>query len=271
MSNANQQFYANLLGVGLEEYEPNEVKLQNSSMNDTIVIDMFRDCTIRAISKMLGKSWEEVFQDIMTIGLSEQTFHLNHMVKTYLENHGYKEVKNIDTDITVGEFIYCHKRQSDQLIVTSKNHVAAVKGGVIYDSPRCIKYVDQFLLSRLQSYFSPLFCFIEDGVKRYPDIPITITQWDDLPPSERWQYDSKNWSKEPTGICDRAERGIECCSKGENGYCYYEAGTCSSQLKMDGSGEMNDEMKNAIIEGIAMGTGKSEEEIRKQVEGAWKK
>lgn len=196
----------------------------------------------------------------MDIGQSQQTFHLNYMVKTYLENHGYKEVRNIyDDGMTVGEFIYRHKRVSDRLIVTSKGHVAAVEGGVLYDSPRCIEHADQFLLSPLQSYFSPLFSFIENGVERYPDVPITITQWDDLSPSERWQYDSANWSKEPTGICDQVELGMGPCPRQENGYCYYKTGSCSSQLEMNGSGEMNSEMKNTIIKGIAMGTGKSGE------------
>lgn len=174
MSNTNHQFYAKLLDIGLEEYEPNEVKLQkeNNNHNCTIVIDMFRDCTIRAISKILGKPWKEVFQGIMDIGQSQQTFHLNYMVKTYLENNGYKEVRNIyDDEMTVGEFICRHKRVSDRLIVTSKDHVAAVEGGVLYDSPRCIEHADQFLLSRHNltfRHFLVLLKMVSNDIQMFP-------------------------------------------------------------------------------------------------------
>lgn len=114
------------------------------------------------------------------------------------------------------------------------------------------------------------FCFVDnDGTLRKPDKEITSEEYARLKPSEKWEYDSVTYSKEPTAICDHERLGWPTCSDSENGHCYRKLGVCSSQMKLDGSGEMNDIMKDIIIQGIAAATGETEDAIKKKVDEAW--
>lgn len=94
------------------------------------------DCTIRAISKATGQTWEQTF-----IGLALEGFCLgdmpsaNHVWGAYLKSKGF--VRNIIPDncpdcYTVESF--CRDHPTGTYILAISGHVVAVVNGAYYDT-----------------------------------------------------------------------------------------------------------------------------------------
>lgn len=94
------------------------------------------DCTVRAISKILSKSWEEVYWGLCKYGMKFYDMpSANHVWGTYLLDHGYRRTIIPDTCpmcYTVREFAEEHPYGS--YILALNGHVVAVKNGNYYDS-----------------------------------------------------------------------------------------------------------------------------------------
>ena len=93
------------------------------------------DCTIRALSKALGQSWEETY-----VGLALQGFRLGDMPNAdsvwgpYLREHGFTRRLLPDTECcTVADFAADHSEGTFILSMPGR-HVVTVMDGVIYDS-----------------------------------------------------------------------------------------------------------------------------------------
>lgn len=94
------------------------------------------DCTIRAISCATGESWETVF-----IGIVMECLRLHdmpekdHVWGTYLYKNGWRR-KLVDAECpscyTLGDF--CREYPDGIYIVAVPGHLAAVKGGDLYDT-----------------------------------------------------------------------------------------------------------------------------------------
>ncbi len=94
------------------------------------------DCTIRALSKALGQSWEETYT-----GLALQGFLLcdmpsaNHVWGAYLREHGFKRYILPDTCpdcYTVEDFAEDHPQGT--YILALEGHVVCVQNGDYFDS-----------------------------------------------------------------------------------------------------------------------------------------
>lgn len=94
------------------------------------------DCTIRAISKLTGKSWEETYMDICAEGLIKADMpDANRVWGSYLRRNGYKRhaLPNTCPDCyTVEQF--CADHPKGKYLLALEGHVVAVKDGNFYDT-----------------------------------------------------------------------------------------------------------------------------------------
>lgn len=90
------------------------------------------DCTVRAISTILMKSWEEVFIDLCLYGLRNYDMpSANHVWGSYLEDNGYTR-HIVPKMCSVRKFAEDHPRGS--YILALQNHVVAVRNGSYIDT-----------------------------------------------------------------------------------------------------------------------------------------
>lgn len=89
------------------------------------------DCVVRALSKILSKTWEEVYIELCLFAYKKADMPTaNHVWSAYLEEHGYKRVILPDTCpdcYTVEQFCKDH-RQGYYLLATGSHAVAEIDG-----------------------------------------------------------------------------------------------------------------------------------------------
>lgn len=94
------------------------------------------DCTVRAISKALDKSWDEVYIGLALQGFVDKDMPSSNAVwGNYLRGHGFERriIPNTCPDCyTVADFSEDHKHGS--YILALSGHVVAVKDGVYFDT-----------------------------------------------------------------------------------------------------------------------------------------
>lgn len=94
------------------------------------------DCTVRAIAKATGKSWDEVYIGLCLQGLIMGDLpSANSVWGAYLRQHGFTRnvMPNTCPDCyTVGRFADEHPRGT--YILALSGHVVCVQDGTIYDS-----------------------------------------------------------------------------------------------------------------------------------------
>lgn len=89
------------------------------------------DCTVRAISKIIEKTWEDVFIDLCIFGLCEYDMPTSNSVwAKYLYSQGYKKYP-LDRDMTVEEF--CEENPNGKYILGTGTHAIAVENGDFFD------------------------------------------------------------------------------------------------------------------------------------------
>lgn len=94
------------------------------------------DCTIRAISKTLGKSWEEVYVDLCAYGLKAYDMpSSNHVWGAYLMDNGFTRhiiPNTCPSCYTVKDFVKEHRY--GKYILALNGHVIAIEDGNYYDT-----------------------------------------------------------------------------------------------------------------------------------------
>lgn len=94
------------------------------------------DCTVRAISKILGKTWEDVYIDLCRYGFKLYDMpSANHVWGSYLIDQGFTRhiIPNLCPNCyTVRDFASEHFK-GDYILALS-GHVIAVRNGDYYDS-----------------------------------------------------------------------------------------------------------------------------------------
>lgn len=94
------------------------------------------DCVIRAISKATGKSWEDVYLDIMVLGFNMHDMpSSNDVWGNYLINNGFRRYVIPDTCpycYTVEQF--CEDNPDLTGILATGTHVIAVSNGDYFDT-----------------------------------------------------------------------------------------------------------------------------------------
>lgn len=94
------------------------------------------DCTVRAISKLLNKEWQDIYIELMIQGLMQCDMpSANHVWGNYLKSKGYHRnvISNeLPDDYSVIDFCKDHSKGSFLLALPS--HVIATKDGNYYDT-----------------------------------------------------------------------------------------------------------------------------------------
>lgn len=94
------------------------------------------DCTIRAISKILEMTWDEVYIGLFLIGLQEKDMmDKNYVWGTFLRRNGFKRYVIPDTCpecYTIRDF--CMDNPIGDFILATNSHVVAVVNGDYYDA-----------------------------------------------------------------------------------------------------------------------------------------
>ena len=94
------------------------------------------DCTIRALTIFLNKSWDEVYDDLCAEGkLLADMPSGNTVWASYLRKRGYVSVPLVNTCpdcFTVYDF--CRRNKTGRFLLSIGNHVVTVVNGDHYDS-----------------------------------------------------------------------------------------------------------------------------------------
>ena len=97
------------------------------------------DCVIRAISKVLGQSWDRTYIDLAVLGLRMKDMMSSNVVwSTYLHDKGFSRysIPNTCPDCyTISDFAKDHP-YGTYLVATGK-HVVAVMDGCYFDTWNC--------------------------------------------------------------------------------------------------------------------------------------
>lgn len=94
-----------------------------------------------------------------------------------------------------------------------------------------------------------------DLYKRYKN-----GEFSNLTASQKHLIDKKDFSEQPTAICDRIRLGLEACYRGEGQYCYCRLG-CISKTELCGNGKMLKEERELLGSAISEGIAKQKEVI----------
>ena len=94
------------------------------------------DCVIRALAKLLSKSWDEVYIDLAVYGYKAADMpSANHVWGKYLEDNGYRKTLLPDTCpdcYTIEQF--CRDHNPGYYLVATGSHVVAVIDGFYFDA-----------------------------------------------------------------------------------------------------------------------------------------
>lgn len=94
------------------------------------------DCVIRGISKLIDKTWDEVYMDLSVQGFAMKDMpSANHVWDSYLKHNGFSvhTIPDICPDCyTVKDF--CDDNPKGKYLLATGSHVIAVENGNYYDS-----------------------------------------------------------------------------------------------------------------------------------------
>lgn len=94
------------------------------------------DCVVRALSKALGKTWEEIYIDLCIYGLKDHDWgNKNYVWGKYLQDNGYERSiipNTYPSGYTVRDFAGEHFKGT--YILALNGHAVAVKDGDWYDT-----------------------------------------------------------------------------------------------------------------------------------------
>lgn len=92
------------------------------------------DCTIRAISRATGRSWDDIYRELSGFAqhlgvMPDNVFYID----AYLSEH-FKKVYYCKhcNQITVGEFV--ERNPYGTFLITMSGHITCAEDGVIYDT-----------------------------------------------------------------------------------------------------------------------------------------
>lgn len=92
------------------------------------------DCTVRAISKAEGKTWDKTYEKLSDLAQEQGTlFDDVKFIEKYLDE--CYPVRICHYNKTVGEFLNEHTKGT--YLITMKNHITVIVDGVLYDTFDC--------------------------------------------------------------------------------------------------------------------------------------
>lgn len=112
------------------------------------------DCTVRAISTIMHKNWEETYTDLCNYGLSVHDMpSTNHVWGGYLINNGFVRYAIPNTCpncYTIMDFAIDHP--VGEYIVATGSHVVAVVDGNYYDTSNSGNEIPVYYYERRRTY-----------------------------------------------------------------------------------------------------------------------
>lgn len=123
----------------IEKYNPNPV-IKNPKRS--------RDCFIRAICKVTGFNWIDVYDTLCKTGRKYGMMPISSFV-VYMAYKDIFESHKINNEITLEEFIKSHT--VGKFIVMYRIHAVALVDGILYDDP--ITNYDKDLKYNVSKYF----------------------------------------------------------------------------------------------------------------------
>lgn len=91
------------------------------------------DCVVRAISKVMGKSWQEVYSDLCLYGLVMYDMPSSNLLwGQYLTDNGYQRHPIQFKRYTVSEFANDHRK--GRYILALDGHIVACIDGIYFDT-----------------------------------------------------------------------------------------------------------------------------------------
>ena len=136
-------FLTRTLGIKICPYNPNPKVLCTD------------DCAIRAFTKCLNKSWNEVYEGLVEVSkrYPGQLFNMTKPMDRYAkDNHMvviYKSYFKL-CPMTVGEFLYRHK--CGRFIINIEEHSFCYMNGIVYDS-KGLYESDLYLTETIESVY----------------------------------------------------------------------------------------------------------------------
>ena len=105
--------------------------------NDKDLKDRTGDCVIRALTKVMNKTWVEIYDELVPIGRRVQAFGNDQITyTTYLKENGFEyqgiSNKKGSKRPTIKEF--ANKNREGTYFCKAANHVVAVVDGIYYDT-----------------------------------------------------------------------------------------------------------------------------------------
>ena len=97
------------------------------------------DCSVRTLCKITGKSWYEVFNDLITTGITLKS--MPDSIKVIHKVYASNGLKLLKVKGTVGAFMAKHKTGAYAIMI--EHHMFAYIDGVIYDSVDGIPLKDE--------------------------------------------------------------------------------------------------------------------------------
>lgn len=94
------------------------------------------DCTVRAVTKATGQSWEEAYSGMAIQGfISADMPSANHVLKSYLRRNGFTRniIPNTCPDCYTADD-FCRDHPKGTFVLAFDGHVAAVQDGNLFDS-----------------------------------------------------------------------------------------------------------------------------------------
>lgn len=131
-----------LCGYSMTIYNSKQVEYRNMCdfLGIDIVIENINpkkksnawDCAIRSISKVLNKSWDDVYKDLSELGFQmKELMNTPKVISLYLSKFGFEEYIPMGYT-SVGYFAADHK--SGKYLIGIKNHMIAYINGTFYDT-----------------------------------------------------------------------------------------------------------------------------------------
>lgn len=145
-------FYLNLIGVKLCIFQPNPMQNMKDDEDRS-------DCAIRAISKYLNKSWEDVFKEMSEHCIKTGTTIGDlRSIEEYVKTYGLESIDEGDY-YSVADFMYHNKK--GKYLVAARQHIVCYQNGKLYDSLGASKFINYFLVDEIKNIFT-----IKKGIKK---------------------------------------------------------------------------------------------------------
>lgn len=119
-------FYLNMLGLKVENFDPNPKHSSSDNKKD------INDCTFRSLCKLFDKDWDTIFKEMTDLAFIEKRmWNSIHLLEVYLKDLGFDRYNFGYREMTIGEFMYKHK--TGKYLISTPGHIVCYIDGAWFD------------------------------------------------------------------------------------------------------------------------------------------